>query len=109
LDLQFSKFQIFNGRKGQESQLASRYQTSWRSVKPLLRYGNISIFHNGGRRHVGFFKFEIILRSDMSRGSNCVTKFCGDTKSLAECKTIENTLSLRWIFIVHNVALLLQP
>jgi len=27
-------------------------------VQTLLRYGDISIFHNGGRRHLGFLKFE---------------------------------------------------
>jgi len=44
LDFQFSKFQIFNGRKDQEGQRASRCQISWRSVRPLLRYGDFSFF-----------------------------------------------------------------
>jgi len=51
LDFQFSA-----GRKGQEGQRASRCRNSWRSVKPLLRYGDISIFHDGGSRHLGFLK-----------------------------------------------------
>ena len=29
-------------------------------MKPLSRYGDISIFQDGGRRHLGFLKFEIL-------------------------------------------------
>jgi len=43
-DFQFSKFQIFNGQKGQESQCASWCQILWRSVKPLPRYGDFRFF-----------------------------------------------------------------
>jgi len=57
LDFHFSKFQIFNRRQGQEGHRASRCQILWRSVKPLLRYGNFSLFQDGGRRHLGFLKF----------------------------------------------------
>jgi len=42
--LGFSKYLTFRFRKRQKAQNASRCQTSWRSVKPLLRYGNFSIF-----------------------------------------------------------------
>ena len=29
-------------------------------MKPLSRYGDISIFQDGGRRHLGFLKFDIL-------------------------------------------------
>jgi len=38
------RISIFNGRKAQEGQTASTYQILWRSVKPVLRNGNFSIF-----------------------------------------------------------------
>ena len=34
------------------------YQISCRSVKPLRRYGDLTVFQNGGRCHLGFGKFE---------------------------------------------------
>ena len=34
------------------------YQISCRSVKLLRRYGDLTVFLNGGRRHLGFWKFE---------------------------------------------------
>jgi len=40
----FSKFQIFNGRNGQEGETASASQISSKSVKPRQRYGYFSIF-----------------------------------------------------------------
>jgi len=33
---------------GYESEHASSCQISWRSVKPLLRYGKVAIFQDGG-------------------------------------------------------------
>ena len=50
--LGFLKGQNFNGRMDQEDQSASPCQTSQRSVKPLLRYGDFLIFRffqDGGR------------------------------------------------------------
>jgi len=46
---EFSKFGFFYGQKGQR---ALRCQIMWRSVKSLVRSGNIMIFQNGGRRHL---------------------------------------------------------
>ena len=38
-------------------------------MKPLSRYGDISIFQDGGRRHLGFLKFEILtVKNDELRG-----------------------------------------
>jgi len=37
---------------------ASRCQIWWKSVKLRPRYGDFSIFQDGGRRHLGFIKFE---------------------------------------------------
>jgi len=47
-------FQNFNGWKGLEGQTALPYQISWRPFKLLLRYGDLSIFQDGGHRHLGF-------------------------------------------------------
>jgi len=57
--LGFSKFQIFNGRKGQEGLTPSARQISSKSVKPQPRYGDFAIFQDGGRRNLGFLKFQI--------------------------------------------------
>jgi len=42
--LELLKFRNVKGRKGQEDQYASPCHISWRSIKPLLRYGDCSIF-----------------------------------------------------------------
>jgi len=39
-----------------EGQNTLTYQISWRSVKPLPRYRNFSIFKMAAVRHVGFLK-----------------------------------------------------
>ena len=55
--LGFAKFQIFDGRDGQEVQNASSCQIASKSAEPRPRYGDFSIFQDGGRRHLGFLKF----------------------------------------------------
>ena len=70
LDFHFSKFQIFNGRNGQEGQRVSQCQISRRSLKPLPKCGAISIFHNGGRHHVRFLKFLIFSSRLAEQGRN---------------------------------------
>jgi len=57
--LGFFKFQIFNGRIAQGGRTASPCQNWSKSVKTRPRYGNFSIFQDGGGRHLGFFKFQI--------------------------------------------------
>ena len=57
--LGFAKFQIFDGRDGQEVRSASSCQIASKSVEPRPRYGDFLIFQDGGRRHFGFLKFEI--------------------------------------------------
>ena len=69
--LEFLKFGNVNSRKGQKGQLASSCQISWLSVKSLLRYGNFSIFQDGGR-HVRFSNFRI-FNVERSRKPNCNT------------------------------------
>jgi len=49
----------FSKRNGQECQTASACQLLWRCVQPSPRYGDLSTFQDGGRRHLGFLKFEI--------------------------------------------------
>jgi len=51
---------IYRGGKGQEGQNASPRQILHRSVKPLLRYGELSIFQDGDRRNLGFSKRGIL-------------------------------------------------
>ena len=46
-------------------------QISSKSVKPGPKHGDFSIFQDGGRRHVGFSKFQVFVRSDSLRGLNC--------------------------------------
>jgi len=55
--LKFFNFWIFKGRKSQEVQHVSPRRISRQSVESLLRYGNLSIFQHGGRRHLGFSKY----------------------------------------------------
>jgi len=57
--LDLLKFQIYNSQTGQEVRSVPPCQNLWRWVKPLSRYGDFSIFHDGGRRHLGFLKFQI--------------------------------------------------
>jgi len=46
------KLQIFNVWDTQEGQAASPCQISLKSLKPRPRYGDFSIFKDGGRRHL---------------------------------------------------------
>jgi len=62
--LDMFKFQLCNGPNGHEGQTASPCQISLKLLKLLPRYGDFSIFQNGGGRHVGFLKLQI---------SNCGT------------------------------------
>jgi len=57
--LGFSNVGNFNFRSHSEAQCASLYQILRRSVKPFRRYGRFSILQDGGRRHLGFWKFHI--------------------------------------------------
>ena len=47
--LGFWKFQIFNGWDAQEGRTASACQILSKLLKPRLRYGDFSIFQDGGR------------------------------------------------------------
>jgi len=68
--LGFSKFQFFNGQNGQEVGTASLCQILWKSLQPRPRYGDFSIFQDGGRRHVGFLKFLIFNGRNGQEGRN---------------------------------------
>jgi len=52
-------------------------QISPKSVKTRPRYGDFSIFQNGGRRHLGFLKLQI---------SNCGT--CRECRIASPCQNI---------------------
>ena len=58
----------FDDRDGQEVRNASSCQTASKSVEPRPRYGDFSIFQDGGRRHLGFLKFEICNGRDAQEG-----------------------------------------
>jgi len=66
--LGFLKVGIFNFRSHSKAQYASPYQISRKSVKPFRRYGQFSIFQDGGRRHLGFWKFRIFNGWDAQKG-----------------------------------------
>jgi len=57
--LDIFKFQICNGTNSHEGRTASPCQISLKSLKLRQRYGDFSIFQDGGRRHLGFSKFRI--------------------------------------------------
>jgi len=56
----------------QEGRSASLCQIWSKSVKPRPRYGDFSIFHDGGRRHLKFSNFSN-FNAQNARGLNCVT------------------------------------
>ena len=53
----------------QEVRNASSCQIASKSVESRPRYGDFSIFQDGGRRHLGFLKFEIFNGLDAQEGS----------------------------------------
>jgi len=53
----FLKFQIFNHRTASEGRNALPCQIGSKSVKQQPRYGDFSIFQDGGRRHLAFLNF----------------------------------------------------
>jgi len=55
-----------------ERQLKSRFINGL-TYLPLPRYGDILIFQDGGRRHLGFLECQIFSGRWLQRGSNCVT------------------------------------
>jgi len=69
---EFLKCRNFKFQNGQKDQYASSCQISRRSVKPLLRYADFSIFQDGGRRHVKFSKCKN-LRGGKVKGSKRIT------------------------------------
>ena len=71
--LGFLKVGNFNFRSHSEAQYTSPYQISRRSFKPFRRYGQFSIFQNGGRRHLGFWKIQIFNGWDAQEGRTAST------------------------------------
>jgi len=50
---------------------ASPCQIWLKSVKARPRYGDFSIFQDGGRRHLGFLNFEILMVGTFKRVKLC--------------------------------------
>ena len=65
--LRFLKLHFYS-RNGQESQNASLCQIWSKSLKRQPRYGDFSIFQDGGRRHLVFLKFQIFNGGDGQQG-----------------------------------------
>jgi len=59
--LEFSKIQNFNGRSAVDGQYASSCLISSKSVKRLLRYGDLTVFKMAAVRHLGFVKFDFLM------------------------------------------------
>jgi len=79
--LGFSKFQFFNGQAGGTASLC---QISSKSLQPRPKYGDFSISQDGGRRHVGFLKFQIFNRRIGQEG-----------RSASVCQILSKSLELR--------------
>ena len=58
--VRFFKIAILNIVPHKECQCASPCQISSKSVEWLQRYCDFSVFQNGGRRHLGFSKIQIL-------------------------------------------------
>jgi len=52
---------------------------SWQAIKPMRRYGDFSIFEDGGRRHVGFY--EILTVGTLKRVKLCHHAKCRGKRS----------------------------
>jgi len=73
------KFWKFLWRKVQDCQTASPCQISWRSVYAMPIYSDFSSFQNGGGRHLGFLKFQILKTENVNRVKlRHLCKFRGD-------------------------------
>ena len=53
-----ASFWNFNGQNAQDARTTSQCQIWSKLVKLWPRYGDFSIFQDGGRRHLGIIKFE---------------------------------------------------
>ena len=77
--LDFQNVEILGVCKCQEGQNVSPRQILRRSVKPLLRYGDLSIFHDGGHRHLRFSKCGNLRDGKGQRAKmHYRDKFCGN-------------------------------
>jgi len=93
--LDFFRYQICNGPNGHEGRIASPCQISLKSLKLWPRYGNFSIFQNGGGRHVGFWNDKVlIVGRTISVELLHHAKFRGDWSS--RCRDISILLFLGW-------------
>ena len=63
----FLKFHIFKDWNGQERRTVSSGQITSKLHQLQPRYGDFSIFQDGGRRHLGFSKFHIFNSGTVKR------------------------------------------
>jgi len=70
--LGFLKLRILNGQYSSDDQCASSCIISWLLVKPLLRYGDFSIFQNGGRPPSWIFQNSKCYPRVGLRASKCI-------------------------------------
>ena len=82
------KISIFNGQKGQEGGTATLCQILSKSLQPRPRYGDFSIFQDGGRRHVGFLIFQIFNGQKGQEGR--ITSVCQISSKSLELRLVFN-------------------
>jgi len=58
---------MINCRTAEEGRTASPCQIWSKSVKPRPKYGDFSIFQDGGRRHLGFLNFKLLTVGQLWR------------------------------------------
>jgi len=68
--LDFQNFWNFNGRNAQKGQNATLCQISSKWIKPRPRYGDFSMFQDGGRRHLEFLNFWNLNGRNAQKGEN---------------------------------------
>jgi len=98
--LDFQNFNFFNGWTAQDGRTASPFQIWSKSRELMRRYGDIFIFQGGGRRRLGFSKFQFLTVGRLKRielhrrhrldrnWSNC----CGDMVIFRFSKTAASAI-----------------
>ena len=65
--MDFVRSQICNGPNNREGRTASPCQIAFKSLRLWPRYGDFSIFQNGGCRHPGFVNFKFLTVGKVKR------------------------------------------
>ena len=92
----FFRSQVCNGPNGHEGRTtASPCHISLKSLKLWSKYGDFSIFQNGGGRHVGFWNYKVLtVERIISAELRHHAKFIGDWSN--RCRDISILDFSRW-------------